>query len=78
MLKSISARLNNGLDSLVRVTNMLRRKEFQIKDISMTSALDGCYSDLIITIYEDDKLGVNQAINQIKKIHDVYEIREVN
>ncbi|WP_066507199.1 ACT domain-containing protein [Abyssisolibacter fermentans] len=78
MQKTIKAQLKNGLDSLVRVTNILRKKEFNIKDISMTSTSNRCCSDLIITIYENEGLGVKQVINQMEKIIDIYEIREVN
>ncbi|WDV45953.1 ACT domain-containing protein [Clostridiaceae bacterium M8S5] len=78
MTKCISARLDNGLESLVRVTNILRRKEFKIKDIKMTSSTEDCHSELVLTIYENEKLGIKQAINQMKKVHDVCDIKEVN
>ncbi|WDV45956.1 ACT domain-containing protein [Clostridiaceae bacterium M8S5] len=78
MTKSIKAVLNNGLDSMVRLTNILRKKEYRIKDIHMTSYENSRCVDLLLTIYEDEDTGVKRIINQMKKIHDVYDIEEVN
>ena len=76
MYKTISARASNGIDALVRVTNTLRRKEFQIRGLVMTEGEIGGYSDLMITIEEASNLGIEQAMMQLRKIINVYEIKE--
>ena len=77
MYKTISAKASHGIDALVRVTNTLRRKEFKIKGLVMTEVeIDG-YSDLKITIEEYSNLGIEQAMMQLRKIINVYEIEEV-
>ena len=76
MYKTISAKVEHGIDALVRVTNTLRRKEFQIRGLVMTEVEVGGYSDLMITIEEATNLGIEQAMMQLRKIINVYEIKE--
>jgi acetolactate synthase small subunit len=78
MYKTISAKVDQGIDALVRVTNTLRRKEFQIRGLKMTEGEIGGYSDLMITIEEGTNLGIEQAMMQLRKIINVYEIKEFN
>lgn len=77
MYKTISAKVDLGIDALVRVTNTLRRKEFQIKGLKMTEGEIGGYSDLMITIEEGSNLGIEQAMMQLRKMINVYEIKEL-
>jgi len=76
MYKTISAKVEHGIDALVRVTNTLRRKEFQIRELIMTEGEINGYSDLRITIEEVSNLGIEQAMMQLRKIINVYEIKE--
>ena len=76
MYKTISAKVEHGIDALIRVTNTLRRKEFQIKGLVMAECEIGGYSDLMITIEEGSNLGIEQAMMQLRKIVNVYEIKE--
>lgn len=76
MYKTISAKVDHGIDALVRVTNILRRKEFQIRGLVMTEGEIGEYSNLMITIEEGSNLGIEQAMMQLRKIINVYEIKE--
>ena len=76
MYKTISAKVDLGIDALVRVTNTLRRKEFQIRGLVMTEGESGEYSDLMITIEEGSNLGIEQAMMQLRKMINVYEIKE--
>ena len=78
MYKTISAKVDHGIDALVRVTNTLRRKEFQIRELVMKEGEFGGYSDLMITIEEGSNLGIEQAMMQLRKIVNVYEIKEFN
>ncbi|MCJ7688265.1 MAG: hypothetical protein MUO60_02925 [Clostridiaceae bacterium] len=77
MYKTISAKVENGIDTLVRVTNILKRKEFQIRGLVMTEGEFGEYSNLKITIEEGSKLGIEQAMMQLRKIINVHEIKEL-
>jgi acetolactate synthase-1/3 small subunit len=76
MYKTISAKVDQGIDALVRVTNTLRRKEFQIRGLVMSEGELGGYSDLMITIEEGSNLGIEQAMMQLRKMINVYEIKE--
>ena len=76
MYKTISARVEHGIDALVRVTNTLRRKEFKIRELVMTEGESEGYSDLRITIEEYSNLGIEQAMMQLRKIINVDEIEE--
>ena len=78
MYKTISAKVDLGIDALVRVTNTLRRKEFQIRGLTMTEGDVGGYSDLRITIEEGSNLGIEQAMMQLRKMINVYEIKELS
>ncbi|MBK5239949.1 ACT domain-containing protein [Clostridium sp.] len=77
MYKTISAKVENGIDALVRVTNVLKRKEFQIRALMMTEGEFGEYSNLNITIEEGSNLGIEQAMMQLRKIINVHEIKEL-
>ncbi|MGH4119762.1 ACT domain-containing protein [Clostridium sp.] len=77
MYKTISAKVENGIDALVRVTNILKRKEFQIRGLVMTEGEFGEYSNLKITIEEGSNLGIEQAMMQLRKIINVHEIKEL-
>jgi acetolactate synthase-1/3 small subunit len=76
MYKTISAKVEHGIDALVRITNTLRRKEFQIRELVMTEGEISGFSDLKITIEENTNLGIEQAMMQLRKIINVYEIKE--
>lgn len=69
----VCAKLNNGIDSFLRVTNTIRRKEINVKSISMTYD-DYENIDLDIVI-EDTNFCANDVIKQISKLVDVEEIR---
>jgi len=69
----VCAKLNNGIDSFLRVTNILRRKEINIKSISMISDKDENI-DLDIVI-DDTNFCANDVIKQISKLIDVREIK---
>jgi acetolactate synthase regulatory subunit len=71
----VCAKLNNGIDSFLRVTNTLRRKEINIKSISMISKEDENI-DLDIVI-DDTNFCVNDVIKQISKLVDVEQIKVI-
>jgi acetolactate synthase regulatory subunit len=75
MSNRVCAKLNNGIDSFLRVTNTIRRKEINVKSISMILN-DDENIDLDIVI-DDINYCVNDLIKQISKLVDVEEIKEI-
>jgi len=69
----VYARLNQGIDSFIRVTSVLRRKEFNIKEINMKS--QSSHIDLDIVVYDDSLTG--NVVKQISKLADVKEIKVI-
>lgn len=76
--KKLSCRVDNGLETLIRVVGLLKRKRFDIRSVNMEGIENSQYSNLEITIRDGLNLGVNQAINQMEKLVNVHEIREIN
>lgn len=70
----LSARMENGVDNLLRAVSVLRRKDFDILDVSMKSDEKSRESNLII------KLGGNEnttekAKYQLEKLFGFNEIK---
>lgn len=76
--KKLSCRVDNGLEALIRVVGLLKRKRFDIRSVNMEEIENSQYSNLEITIWDELNLGVNQAISQMEKLVNVHEIREIN
>ncbi|SHH17346.1 ACT domain-containing protein [Tepidibacter thalassicus] len=72
MENRVYARLNQGIDSFIRVASVLRRKEFNVKEINMISEDSFINLDIVL---EDEGYLVNKMVNQISKLVDVKEIR---
>lgn len=70
----VCARLNEGMDSFVRIVNYLRRKEIGIKSINMRS-LEGS----IISLNMDftDEHSSKYILNNILKLEDVEDIEVI-
>ncbi len=77
MTKTLYACLNNGTDSLLRLVSTLRRKEFDVRNITMESNENAEFSTLLITIDEKSNLGIDQAIKVMNKLTDISEIKEI-
>lgn len=73
MNKMVSARLNQGIDSFLRVALLLRRKEIDISHISMTT--DTMQNSGIEILVDESKIKVDVVLNYMSKLHDVREIR---
>ena len=76
MDRMLSVKVESGMESLLRVVGVLRRKEFSIKNLQMDFSDCGA-SNLFITINDGERLGVNQAIKHMEKLVDVFEIEEL-
>jgi len=75
MCRTYCIMADDGAESLLRIVGMLRRKEFDIKNLQMDFSQCGA-SSLLITLNEGEKQGLKQAIKHMEKLVDVYEITE--
>lgn len=71
----VSARVNEGMDALIRVMGVLRRKTFQIRDVHMVPSERLGYSDIRFTLEERGVYSAEQAVHFINKLEDVTDIR---
>jgi len=69
----VYARLDQGVDSFLRVATTLRRKEFNIKALNMVSS-DGSGVDMEVQV-DNCERTVNDVVNVILKLADVKEVR---
>lgn len=67
----VCARLNEGIESFVRIVNYLRRKEIEIKSINMKS-LEG--SIIYLNMDFGDEYSSKYILNNISKLEDVEDI----
>lgn len=77
-MKTMEARITGGMDSFLRVANMLRRREFEVFDMSMKrDSSKEEFSNIYITIEDKGNLSLANAMRQLKKVVGVYEIKEL-
>lgn len=69
----VYARLDQGVDSFLRVATTLRRKEFNIKALNMVSS-DNSGVDMVVQV-DNCERTVNDVVNVILKLADVKEVR---
>ena len=74
MENRVFARLDQGVDSFLRVATTLRRKEFNIKALNMVSSSEDSSVNMEVLI-EEGKHCVNDVVNVILKLADVKEVR---
>ncbi|MDX5713246.1 ACT domain-containing protein, partial [Clostridioides difficile] len=72
MENTVYAKLNQGIDSFLRVAMTLRRREFDIQSISMT--VDNMNNSGIKLIVNEEKTSLDSVLNHMKKLHDIREI----
>lgn len=73
MKTQVRARLSDGVNTMIRVVSTLRRKEFGIVDLEMTSADPVEFSQLLITL-KGDRNDNMRAVHQMEKVYGVTEI----
>lgn len=78
MEKKVVCQIENGIDSLMRVVGLLKRKQFDIKKVNMINNENTGYSLLEITLLENIRLSAMNAMHQLEKIEDANNIRIVN
>ena len=69
MRRNVYAKLNQGMDSFLRVAMTLRRKELSIEEISMNREQSGMY----LTINEDET-SLEEVVNHMIKLYDVTDL----
>lgn len=72
MENTVYAKLNQGVDSFLRVAMTLRRREVDIQSISMT--VDNMNNSGIKLIVNEEKTSLDSVLNHMKKLHDIREI----
>ena len=74
MCRTLTFKVTSGMDSAVRVMTTLRRKQFDVKEFSMKDL------DKISVTLEDmpmEYTSFEKAVLYMKKLEDVYDVREV-
>lgn len=74
MRTQVTAKLDDGVNTMLRVVGTLRRKEFGILDVEMKDLKDRAGSELTITLDGDGNL-TRRAMNQMEKVYGVNNIR---
>ncbi|CZR96946.1 hypothetical protein CDFC105_61738 [Clostridioides difficile] len=69
MENTVYAKLNQGIDSFLRVAMTLRRREVDIQSISMT--VDNMNNSGIKLIVNEEKTSLDCVLNHMKKLHDM-------
>lgn len=70
MKRNVYAKLNQGMDSFLRVAMTLRRRELTVEEISMNKENSGMY----LTINEEET-SLSEVLNHMRKLYDVVELR---
>ncbi|MCG8539585.1 MAG: ACT domain-containing protein [Clostridia bacterium] len=78
MEKKVLCRVDSGLETLMRVVGLLKRKRFDIRSVNMEEIKDSSFSNLEIILRDEFNLGFEQAISQMEKLISVHDIREVS
>jgi acetolactate synthase regulatory subunit len=73
MENRVYARLDQGVDSFLRVASTLRRKEFNIKALNMVSSFDNSEVNMEVLV----EGSASDVVNVILKLADVREVRVV-
>ena len=70
MKRNVYANLSQGMDSFLRVAMTLRRKELEVESMSMFTESSG----MQLTI-NDEITSLQDVINYMRKLHDVYDLK---
>jgi len=74
MENRVYARLDQGVDSFLRVATTLRRKEFNIKALNMVSSSGDSDVNMEVLV-EGSRHSASDVVNCILKLADVKEVR---
>lgn len=76
MTKSFQVVTDNGSESLMRITALMRRKGYFLKKVTMEQDENSTLSDLTFTIGFNDK-NIPNLMSQVERFQDVHSIREI-
>ena len=75
-MQTIYAKLDKGMDSFIRVSNTLRRKEYAISGMNLQASTSESGShDIHIHLHGSNPMIANRAMRQIAKLIDVHSIQ---
>jgi len=74
MRTQVTAKLEDGVNTMLRVVGTLRRKEFGILDVEMKDLDDRAGSELTITLNGDGDQTL-RAVHQMEKVYGVKNIK---
>jgi len=75
MEKFLQANADHGVDTLLKVVGVLRRKEFLVRDVKMTSPPQERCSKLEIRLEQKTDLTFDRAIAHLEKIIGLRDLR---
>ncbi|WP_432665978.1 ACT domain-containing protein [Wukongibacter baidiensis] len=78
MEKKVLCRVDSGLETLVRVVGLLKRKRFEVRSVNMEEIKNSNFSNLEIILKDEFNLGFEQAIKQMEKLVSVHDVTEIN
>jgi len=76
MVKTLTAFVENGPESLMRITGLIRRKGCTMERINMETVQEneGAYLTITLGVVAED---FENILNQMRKLHDVHEVSEL-
>lgn len=75
MERFLQANADHGVDTLLKVVGVLRRKEFGVSDVKMTSPKESIYSKLEIHLDQNTDQVLNKALAHLEKIVGLRDVR---
>lgn len=73
MNKCICAKIDEGIDGMIKAVGTLRRKEFEILEVFMSEK--NKETELKIVIEDSNDTNAEKALNHLKKIYGIREVK---
>ena len=75
MSRTVCSKVSSGMDSVIRVLTTLRRKNFNVTEMSMRE-VDGAI-ELTVSVDDLKNPGFDRAVLHVRRLVDVFDIAEV-
>jgi len=75
MSRTVCFKVSSGMDSVIRVLTTLRRKNFNVTEMSMRE-VDGAI-ELTVSVDDLKNPGFDRAVLHVRRLVDVFDIAEV-
>lgn len=75
MERYLQANADHGVDTLLKVVGVLRRKEIGVTDVKMTSPPESIYSHLEIHLDQCTDMVLDRAVAHLEKIIGLRDVR---